>query len=391
MQGMKALPFEEKLLAWIREHLDTLFLILMAILAAAIRFYGKDMLGGDMRDYFIPWHDTFSASGFSGLKEQVGDYNIPFQILVWIMTLIPMNAMYKYKLLACCFDYLMAFTGRHLIRKATGNKGLANGACIALLFLPEVVFNSAYLGQCDAMWTSFVLLGLAFLMKDKILPCFLCLGIAFSFKLQFVFILPVFVFAYVCGKRFSVFSFLLIPLTLMAMCIPAYIAGRPLADCFGMYFFQVYQYHDMSLGFPSFWTLIGLTEFNLFYKFAILFTVAVLGCLLYLSMKKDIDMHDPKMILTIAALTSWTCVLFLPDMHERYGYLADILLILLCFANRKYAPWAIVPAITSACVYFAHYQNMNMQVMALFYFLAYVVCIVFFIRSLKRKEEVHSA
>ena len=32
-----------------------------------------------------------------------------------------------------------------------------------------------------------------------------------------------------------------------------------------------------------------------------------------------------------------------------------------------------------------------MQVMALFYFLAYVVCIVFFIRSLKRKEEVHSA
>lgn len=382
---MKAPGLERKLLEFVQKHLDILFILILTVLALAIRYYGKDFVGGDMTGYFIPWHEAFSKSGFAGLKEQVGDYNIPYQVVVWLMTLVPIKPMYMYKLLSGSFDFLMAFTGSRIIQKVTERKTLAVTAYVILLFLPEVVFNSSYLGQCDAIWTSFVLLSILFLMKEKYFISFIFLGCAFAFKLQFVFIVPLFVFAWVIGKRFSVLNFVLVPGMLMALSIPAYIAGRPIMDVFRMYFFQVYQYHDMSLGFPSFWTMVGITEFKEFYKFAILLTIMILGILLYFAMKNRVDMTKPQKILLVGALTSWTCVLFLPDMHERYGYLTDILLILLCIADYKYFPFAAVPAVVSICVYFGNYHSMNLRLAALIYFIAYAASIYIWVKS-----ELHS-
>ena len=237
---MKTLKIESALLEYVKKHIDVLFIVIMTVLAAAIRYYGKDFLGGDMRGYLIPWHEEFSAKGFAGLKEQVGDYNIPYQILVWLMTLVPIKPIYAYKIVSCFFDFLMAAAGGKIIKECTGSKALSVGAYAALLFLPAVIFNSAFLGQSDAIFTAFVLLAVL-QMKKHYFWFFIFLGCAFSFKLQFVFIIPLFVICYVCMSKFSVLNFVLIPLTLMVLSIPAYIAGRPVMDVFKIYFFQVYH------------------------------------------------------------------------------------------------------------------------------------------------------
>ena len=373
---MKILSFEKSILEWIKTHLNILFPAVMTVIAIMIRYYGKDFVGGDMAGYFIPWHEEYVKNGFSALGEQVGDYNIPYQVFVFLISRVPIQEMYMYKLINGAMDFLLAYTGYQIVKLSTGSSSAGTIAYVSLLFLPEVIFNSSYLGQCDSIFTTFALLALLFLMKEKYLLSFVFLGCSFAFKLQFVFIVPVFVIAYVIRQKFSALNFLIVPLMLMVLSIPAYIAGRPVLDVFRMYFFQVYQYHDMSLGFPSFWTLVGITEFKVFYKFAILITVAVLGLILYFIMKRNIDLSRADHLLLIAALTSWTCVLFLPDMHERYGYLADVLLVLLCVTKTKYFPYAFVPALVSTCVYFSHYQTLNLRAASLIYFAAYLICMI---------------
>ena len=290
-----------------------------------------------------------------------------------------------------CFDFLMAAFGGKIIKECTGSKALSIGAYAALLFLPAVIFNSAFLGQSDAIFTAFVLLAVLMLMKKHYFWSFIFLGCAFSFKLQFVFIIPLFVICYVCMSKFSVLNFVLIPLTLMVLSIPAYIAGRPVMDVFKIYFFQVYQYHDMSLGYPSFWYVINIADFKAFYKFAILLTIAVLGFVLYYTLKRKIDMSQPKTILLVGALTAWTCVFFLPDMHERYGYMTDILMVLLCFAEPEFVPFAVVPPLLSTSVYFGHYGDMNMRIVSGIAFAAYALFMRKWISKTKSLDYIENA
>ncbi len=52
-----------------------------------------------------------------------------------------------------------------------------------------------------------------------------------------------------------------------------------------------------------------------------------------------------------AAVFLWTCILFLPAMHERYTYPLDILLILLVFLDRRYWKYAAVSVLLSLMTY----------------------------------------
>lgn len=60
------------------------------------------------------------------------------------------------------------------------------------------------------------------------------------------------------------------------------------------------------------------------------------------AMYKGKRLEQPLAFLQMAAWTAWTCILFLPAMHERYSYMVDILLILLIFVNSRY--WIITAA-----------------------------------------------
>ena len=48
---------------------------------------------------------------------------------------------------------------------------------------------------------------------------------------------------------------------------------------------------------------------------------------------------------------TWTVVLFLPCMHDRYAYLVDLLLIVCCFIDRKYIPFAVIACLLSFWCY----------------------------------------
>ena len=56
----------------------------------------------------------------------------------------------------------------------------------------------------------------------------------------------------------------------------------------------------------------------------------------------------------LAVFIEWTCIVFLPAMHERYTYVMDLLLLMLVFVNRKYFGYAVIAIVTSCLTYAAY-------------------------------------
>jgi hypothetical protein len=83
---------------------------------------------------------------------------------------------------------------------------------------------------------------------------------------------------------------------------------------------------------------------------AILLTIVILGVGLFILMISEHDWKNKGIV--YAAWSVYTCVMFLPAMHERYTYLLDILLfVLTCYECKKYMKYFIIGILSSAISY----------------------------------------
>lgn len=71
---------------------------------------------------------------------------------------------------------------------------------IYTLILPGVIINSAVLGQCDSIYTAFVLMFIYYILKNKNKLALFLLGLALSFKLQSIFVAPVLLYLIITKK-----------------------------------------------------------------------------------------------------------------------------------------------------------------------------------------------
>ena len=275
------------------------------------------------------------------------------------MTYLPINAVCQYKNLSVLFDFVLAVSTGLTVSVLSDSKIKGCAAYLLVLFSPLTFMNSAVWGQCDAIYTGFVILALYAFVKEKYPTAFIFYGVACAFKLQAVFILPFFLFAYVRKKQFSVLNFLIIPAVMEVLCIPAMIMGRGIKAAFSVYYYQTFSCDKMFFNYPSFWTVISdnienVEDFVMYRQtmrtVAILLTVAVLmlhmGYLLY----KRIEVSGINVIY-ISFIFVFTCVMFLPGMHERYGFMYEILALIIAFAIPKTIPLLTVMYSLTAITY----------------------------------------
>ena len=195
---------ERKLLHFIEKHLDVAAAAAITLLSMLIRYGLRDIVSGDADLCLLPWHDEIkNGGGLKMLGQQVGNYNILYQTLIAILTYLPIKPLYAYKILSIFFDYCLALTTGSLVYQfSDGNrkwKGIF--AYAAVILSPIVILNSSAWAQCDSIYVCFILLALIMLCRQKYMPAFLFLGVAFSFKLQAMFILPFFLFVYFWRMR----------------------------------------------------------------------------------------------------------------------------------------------------------------------------------------------
>ena len=381
---------EKKFVAWVEKYSAFIFIAVISVLGLAARISAFNFHTADSDCFLLPWFEQIKANGgLAALGEQVGNYNIPYQILIGLLTYIDLEPLWLYKAVSCVFDFVLAAAAAMLAQTLCGSRSalLPCSVYTATLFLPGVILNSAVWAQCDSIYSSFVLLSLLFLFKKKNVPAFIFLGFAIAFKLQAVFILPFFILFYFSAQSFSLLHFIISAVSGYALCLPAFFFGRSPIDPLKIYFSQTNTYRYMYMKFPSIWALIG-DNYDYMSAIAVLTAFAVLGIGLMYVIKKKPRLCEPQNFISAACWCVWTCLLFLPAMHERYAYLLDILLLAAAALNRKNIPFAIVAAVSSAacCGIYLFGSQINLQAVAAVYLAAYSCFTYFTVKASKLSD-----
>lgn len=289
---------ESKAIDFIKKNILLFLLGAVSIIAIVIRVCGMDFQSDDFNSFLNPWWSIIKLNDFTGLATQVGNYNIPYQVIIYLMTLLPLNALYAYKIVSIIFDFVLAISTAMLVYSFVKNNRRLKAILTysAVLLSATVIFNSSFWAQCDSIYTSFIILAILFLHKDKPIASFVFIGIAFAFKLQTVFIIPVLLYYWISTKKISILHFFIIPAVDVIMCLPAIIMGRPFIDIITIYAEQTDYGKLIQMNCPNFYALIcdgnDMTYYYLFKQFSVFLTIAVLGIMMCIIIYKKVDLKN---------------------------------------------------------------------------------------------------
>ena len=347
MKGSKLVisNFERKVIYFVQKNNQLFFFIIITILAFLMRNNLRYFKSGDYVYSLKPWTDYLEAhGGFLGLKSLESNYNMPYLYILAFITYLPASNLAKIKLVSIIFDFITAFLVMIIVKKInkTAKSSLIPYLAYAFtLFIPTIVLNGTVWGQCDIIYTCFILLSIYFILEKKYVGTLIAYGIALAFKLQAIFVLPVYLFIYFKEKKFSILYFLWIPIVDFILYIPAWIIGKPLAEIFDPYLMQIGQYKSLVLNYSNLYSLLP-DNYDFFATAGLFLSVSVLIMFYFLLIKNNTKI-DEKNNITIFLITIMLCVYFLPSMHERYMFAADVISVIYLFLypNRIFVPFII--------------------------------------------------
>lgn len=328
------------------------------VLALAVRLPLMAHTTRDYIDFLSQWAEFFRThGGFAGIRHAVGDYNVPYLYFMAAISYLPAPDLYLIKLFSIFFDLLLALTGLRLAHRVfpQGQYAPAAAFCL-LLLLPTVVLNGACWGQCDSVYGALVLLALVNALEGKGARSVVWLGVAFSFKLQAIFLVPLWCVLWYSGRvKFK--ELFLFPVSYLATILPALLLGKPLRDILGVYFNQMGLYNDrLTLNAPSLYALIPYdmeVDAALWSKVGVLaafvFVLALLAWLFFFRKR----LTDGQ-LLTAALILAVGVPLLLPHMHDRYFFLADALSVVWATGAHRRTPVPVCVQVASLGSYHAY-------------------------------------
>ena len=316
--------------------------VLLGVITGAI-LLGKisllDYVSDDYEIFLANWIYSYSKLGFKqGLGTYIGsDYAPPYLYLLQLISYVKdYPPQYLVKAISMAFEVVMAYG----IMKISSLKVKGAGAQLLIFhiatLLPTVVFNGAYWGQCDVMYTSLCLLAVYMGMTNRSARSMLFFGLALSFKLQMVFFLPVMLPLWL-QKKIKLRHLVLIPAAYMFMMIPALWGGKSMHHVLTVYLQQAGQYNFITLNAPNLYQFLPDLDNKLLYD---MFSpmAMVLGFACMMAMCALVTVYRDRLT---ADSTVLVCLLmlagvpyFLPKMHERYTMGADVM----ALAAAAYAP-----------------------------------------------------
>lgn len=349
---------EAKIKDFIQKHITILYLIPITLIGGYIRFVLRGYVSGDMSAYLKPWLSAIKENGgLAALKLDIGNYNPPYLTILALFSYLPLplSDVSLIKLPSVMFDFFVAISTAIFVWRCFGEKSKAVFLYSALILNPMAILNSAYWGQCDVIYASFLVLCVLCCMKEKYFAAFILFGISFGFKLQALFLLPMLLIVYMQKKKISLLHFLLIPLMDFVLCLPAIIAGRPIESIISIYFNQVGLYECMTVNCFNIWQCFPVPYFP-FSRVAILFTLAVIGLGAYCVLKNKIILEGHK-LLYFSIWVIFSCYMFLPDMHGRYSYAMELLLIIYVSLYKRHIGICVIVCMLSLAAYSYFFMN----------------------------------
>lgn len=280
------------------------------------------------------WNKINEYGGFNSLKYTIGDYPDSYMFLLCIGTSITKNSLIFIKVLSAIFDILIFLFGYKIIKYFS--KEDANKYSWILILLPGILVNSAILGQCDSIYTAFVLAFIYNILKNHNKLALSFLGIAISFKLQSLFIAPVILYL-IATKKIKIYDLFFIILGFILPFIPTILIGKGLIENIKILMFQTSEYNYFVKSCPNIYSLFLLNykQINIFLKYSLAIIVGIIA--IFISLHKYKDGYNDTTFIYKSFLISTIVVFLLPSMHDRYFYLANILgIIYYIVTSRQY-------------------------------------------------------
>ena len=257
------------------------------------------------------------------------------------------------KLISIFFDFICAFWVYKIVQLKYPGTRHAAVAGLLTLFAPTLVLNSAYWGQCDVIYTSWLLACLYFLLRQKEAAAFTAFGVAFAFKLQAIFFAPLLALLWLKGAV-NWKSFFIIPLVYLAAITPAWLIGRPLDELLLVYLEQGGYFRELNKGAPNLYLWISNDYYDTVLPLGIAWTALVVGGVLAFARSSRAPINTN--VLLLATLFTLAVPWLLPKMHDRYFFAADIISIVLAFYLPRHC---YAPVIITTASLFAYYCYFN--------------------------------
>ena len=348
---------------FIKKYSYVLVAAFFVFLAMYLRLTNLDHVSGDYNQFLRHWMDEIvNLGGFASLGTAIGDYSPPYVIILTILSYFPTPDsttpfLIPIKQVSVIFDLVLAigifFLVASLLKKDEERFPKATLAGVVTLYLPTIFLNSAIWGQADSIYTAFIVWALYFYVTKKHLWGMVMFAIAFSFKLQAIFIVPLLVMMYLLNRPKQLWHIVLIPIIYFLFCIPALIGGRPLGDLLTIYVHQTNTYQLLTLNMPNMyqWFPADTYRYGMLAPYGVaLFALLMAIAFFYLVIKKLRISKDS--IIDIALWSVLMANFFLPAMHERYLYMADGLS-LAYYITKKRHMW--VPLLVNLISLFAYF------------------------------------
>lgn len=354
------------LLLVIQQKFDAAELLIAAVCICCAMFARVALLPFESGDYKVYLSEWVSQLGGMSLKDALstptGNYNLPYVYFLAIISKTGGETLLNIKAFSCLFDVIMAYAVMKLVACGTDDKHMQLGSFLIILFSPTIMIDSAFWAQCDSVYVAFCIISIMAAIQGKGRLCAISWTAAFCFKLQAVFILPVMCVALFKGKV-KLKHLFWIPAVYFISLLPAVLCGRSLLSCLSIYTNQMGQYKGLTFNAPSVWCFFGSPKSDAIMNMSLYLALGVLLAFTGYSLKFAKKIDDTQ-LLRLFFLAALLAPYILPNMHERYFYMAEILSIVYFMYDRKkwYIPAVItLSSLSSYMEYFAAFSMNSLE------------------------------
>lgn len=337
---------------FIDNHTGFVYFVILTLLALIVRIVLIKYNSGDYDMFLRPWFDELkNFGGLSGLAHDVGNYTPAYMTILAILTYLPVSSLVSIKIVSIIFDFIGAIAVYKIVKELLSEKKYKDNVALLFyglcLFLPTVLLNSAYWAQSDSIYTAFVLVSLLYLVKKNFKKAIIFWGIAISFKFQAIFIFPLYVLMYIADHDNIKFRYILyVPLIIFLFSIPKVLYSGDILAGFRVYLNQAGTYTQyITLNFPNIYSIflggydssnpnLINTPFKELSTIGIIATFVILVSLAYFVYTRKVK-FDKKAIIDFGLLSILITTFFLPQMHERYLFMGDVIALLYLAINAK--------------------------------------------------------
>ena len=383
---------------------DLFFLAFMLGLGIAIRLPLFDFVSGDYYHFLSHWMEECHAAGgigYLGITPSENgastiNYGCMYQYVLVLLHYIDGNDLHLIKIVSVIFDVLCAVTVYRIAYHVTGGNTQKSVMAFGLaMVLPTVVLNSAAWAQCDSIYTAFVLLSFLHVLKGNNNRVFIYLALGYTFKQQAVFFVPFLIIMWLKGKIKARYIYW-IPIVIFITMIPAMIAGRNFFELLSIYGKQVSTYSSLTMNYPSIYAVVNpglnVETRKMIISSATVAAITALGFIAYYVRNKRFEVN-PAFMITLAIFTVTVALYLLPVMHERYGYIPEILAVVYAVMGIKRLPVLVMMQFVSIVTYSGFLFGTTMDAMWLLSMidLAVILLIGFDLYTQMKTQEVANA